>query len=221
VNPSPCKPTLLNHSHMLALRYRILIAAGYVALGGFLLSAFYFSPWWRPSWIHFCILLVWAVAGIAFDPFRFLSLLSPCPVGRLGRLVQRWPILVLSILILLPLVAWAARFWWFFPWLPWWSVAPYWATRELVVGSLFAVCVRLIWPTLTLGRQLCVLLALLLTGHVVLLLTYAGISGTPEYLQDGTTQDCFLMQLWFKLLVGVLAFVGLEVWTRKRVRRDG
>lgn len=205
---------------MLALEYRILIAVSYVTLGGFLLAKFEFSPWWHRSWIHFGILLAWAVAGIALDPFRFSSPLSPRPVGRVGRLVQRWPILVLSTLILLPFVAWATRFGWFFPWLPWWSVAPYWATRELIVGSLFAVCVRLIWPTLRLGRQLCILLALLLISHVALLLTYAAISGTPEYLQDGETQDCFLMQLWFKLLIGVLVFVGLEIWTRKRVRRD-
>lgn len=205
---------------MLALKYRMLTAVGYVALGGFLLSEFYFSPWWSASWINFCVLIAWAMAGIVFDPLRFLSPLSPRPIGRLGLLVRRWPILVLSVLIFLPLVAWAARFWWFFPWLPWWSVAPYWATRELVVGSLFAVCVRFIWPTHTLGRQFCILLALLLTSHVVLLLTYAGISGTPEYLQDGVTQDCFRRQLWFKLFVGVFAFVALEVLGRKRVKHD-
>jgi hypothetical protein len=202
---------------MLALQYRVLIAAGYLGLGGFLLSAFDFSPWWRPSWIHFGILLGWAAAGIAFDPFRFVSYPSPLPAGRVGRLVQQWSVLVLSVLILLPLIAWATRIWWFFPWLPWRSEAPYWATRELVVTPLFVICVRLIWPTLTLGRQLCILLALLLTNHVVLLLTYAGISGTPEYLEDGVTQDWFLLQLWFKLLVGSSGFSGLEIWVRRRV----
>jgi len=206
---------------MLALQYRILIAIGYAGLGAFLLMAFYFSPWWRSSWIHFAVLLGWAAAGIAFDPFRFASATATRSVGRVGRCIQRWPLLVLSILTLSPVIAWATRFWWFFPWLPWWSVAPYWATRELVLASLFAVSVRFIWPILTLGRQLCVLLCLLLLNHVVLLLTYAGISGTPEYLQDGETQDCFLMQLWFKFIVGILAFVGLEIWTRKRMRRDG
>jgi hypothetical protein len=84
---------------------------------------------------------------------------------------------------------------------------------------LFAISVRVIWPKLTLGRQLCILLALLLTNHVVLLLTYAGISGAPEYLQDGVTQNCLLMQLWFKLLVGILGFSGLEIWVRNRVGR--
>lgn len=206
---------------MLAPECRILIAVGYLVLGGFLLSAFYFSPWELQSWIRFCVLLGWAAAGIVFDPFRFISSPSPCPAGRVGRLVQRWPVLILSVILLLPLVAWAARFWWFFPWLPWWSLAPYWATRELVVAILFAVCVRLTWQTLTLGRQLCILLALLLVNHVVLLLAYAGISGTPEYLQNGVTQDCFLMQLWFKLLVGIAGFSGLQLRDRRRVGRCG
>ena len=204
---------------MLALPYRILIAVGYAVLGGFLLMWFEFTPWYPACWIYFCILLGWALAGIRFDPFRFGSPFVPRPAGRLGQILQRWPVLVLALLLLLPFIAWATRFWLFLS-MPSWNEAPYWASRELLLASSFAVCVRLIWPSLAPGRQLCLLLALLLTSHVFLILTYAGISGTPEYLQDGETQDCLLNLFRFKLAVGILAFVGQEIWDRKRVRWD-
>jgi hypothetical protein len=112
-------------------------------------------------------------------------------------------------------LAGVADFGWFWPWLPWWSLAPYWIVRELVLSTLFVIIVRVVWSTLTTGRQVCVLLAFLLTSHLVLLLTYAAISGGPGYLGDGATQDWFLMQLWFKVLVGILVFCGIELWSRR------
>jgi hypothetical protein len=208
---------------MLAIKYRVSIAVAYVGLGVFLLKFAYFTPWYPMCWIWFGGLLGWAVAGIAFDPFRFFTarLAPSAPPSAVTRVVRRWPVFFFSLLLISPLMAWVTHFWWFFPWLPWWSLSPYWIGRELLLATLFVVLVRLVWSTLTTGRQLCILLAFLLASHLALLLTYAGISGGPDYLRDGVTQDCFLMQLWFKTLVGILVFFTLEIWSRRRDVQQG
>ena len=210
---------------MLALPYRILIAVLYGFAGVVLMGVvpFWFTPWEWQSWSHLGVVIAWVVMGVALDPFRFASLrrTSPLAASWFGRFVHKWPLLVLSVLMLAPIIAWTCRFGWFFPWLPWWSLAPYWIARELILAGAFAIIVPIIWPALSFGRLLALLIGLLLLNHVVLLLTYAGMSGTREYLQDGTTQDCFLVQLWFKLAVGIAVFFGSHFWSRKRATKAG
>jgi len=203
---------------MLAAEHRVLIALGYAGLGAFLLRFAYFTPWYPFCWIWYACLFGWAASGIAFDPFRFIPVrpASSIEPSAVARILRRWPVLFLSLLVISPLIAWATHFWWFFPRLPWWSLAPYWIVREIVIGVLFVVLVRIVWSILSLGRQFCILLAFLLTSHLVLLLTYAGIAGGPGYLRGGETQDCFLMQLWFKMMVGLLVFIAMEIWSRRR-----
>ena len=209
--------TIEQSPHRLALPYRIVIAVGYAGVGGFLFREFAFSPWYPAAWVFFCIVVGWAALGVCIDPFRFGSPVVPRPAGRNGRFIQRWPILVLAALLLLPAIAWSTGCGWFFPWYPWGSLAPYWIVREVLLSGSFAVCVRLIWSTFTPGRQLCLLLGFLLSSHVGLLLTYAAMSGTSEYLQDGATADSFLKQLWFKTAVGISIFIGLEIRSRRRL----
>ena len=47
---------------MLATKYSVLIALGYVGLGAFLLKFAYFTPWYLFCWIWYASLLVWATA---------------------------------------------------------------------------------------------------------------------------------------------------------------
>jgi integral membrane sensor domain MASE1 len=89
-----------------------------------------------------------------------------------------------------------------------------------VLAGSFAMLVRLVWSTLNFGRQFFILLVFLLANHLVMLFAYAGISGGPNYLGDGETQDCFLMQLWFKILVGLSVFTAMEMCSRRR-RKSG
>src|SRR5258706_4974010 len=84
---------------------RIASAIAYFGIGAVLLSAFYFSPWWIASWVYLAILLGWAAVGVRIDPLGFIRS-SAVAVGRVGRVLQRWPILALSMLMLSPLIAW-------------------------------------------------------------------------------------------------------------------
>ena len=183
----------------------LLLRFGYLFAGIALLSRFYFTPWWSGSWWHFGLLLGWALAGVWVDPFRF-HFNAQKPTNRLAPLVQRRSFLIVSLLLLLPFIAWAADWYWYFPWLPWWTLAVYWAPRDLLLCAIFVFWIRITFDRISLGRQLCLLFTLLLISHLMLILAYAGISGTPEYLQDGETQNCFLHQLWFKLTAGTVIF---------------
>ncbi len=208
---------------MSATAQRILFASVYSLVGLVPLTVipFYFSPWWTFSWIYFAIVLVWIAAGVAFDPYRFFSDATPAPLlsSRLGRLIQRWRLLVLALLLLLPFIAYDARFWHFFPWWgPWYELAHYWVPREVIVTGLFAIVIPIVWPSLTFGRRLTLLLGFLFISHIVLLLAYAVIYPSPDYLEDGYTQDYFVSQLRFKIIAGILLFVVLQYWARKRVR---
>ena len=202
------------------LGVRLAVAVAYLAVGAFLTSVipFYFSPWWLFSWIHFGVLVVWAALGVKFDPFRFGAPLSAKTSG-VGRMVRRYSLVILTLLLLVPLILWVAGLYWFLPWLPWRQLAYLWILRETVVATLFAVVVPMIWPAKSFGRQLAILILVLLFSHLSLLLTYAAISGGPDYLRDGETQNCFLEQLQFKLAAGTFAFVGLRLGARVFGRR--
>src|SRR5258708_2214205 len=210
---------------MSVIALRIIFASVYSLVGLVPLTVipFYFSPWWTLSWMYFAIVLAWIVAGVAFDPYSFFFDAAPFPLlsSRLGRLIQQWRLLVLALLLLLPFIAYDARFWNFFPWWgPWYELARYWVPREAIVAGLFAIVIPIVWASLTFGRRLTLLLGFLFVSHMMLLLAYAVIYPSPDYLQDGYTQDYFVSQLRFKIIAGVILFVALQYWARKRARHD-
>jgi hypothetical protein len=195
--------------------YRVLLACAFGALGIFPITFFYFAPWWWGSWVVFGMALGWCGIGLVINPFRFFEG-SPTPLKntKLARIVQKFPLLCFFLTMFSPPIAWALRIWWFFPWLPWWSLAPYWMARETLIVTVFSLFVSVIASQLSFGRRLLCLIGLLVSNHVVVISTYAAISGwNPDYLGDGETQDCFRMQLWFKLCLGILSFFGLQICT--------
>jgi hypothetical protein len=199
-------------------RVGLAIVYSLIGLIPLTLIPFYFSPWWPFSWIYFAIVLVWVAAGIIVDPYRlFPDTPSPLSTSLIAGMVRRWPVLALALLLLLPFIAYNCKVWSFFPWWgPWDQLARYWVPRELVVSSLFVIVISILWARLTFGRRLALLFGFLFSSHVMLLLTYAVIYPSPDYLQDGYTQDYFVSQLRFKIIFGVLLFLALHWWTEKK-----
>lgn len=196
--------------------------AGYSLLGLFLLLVFppFFSPWHLGSYIYWVVLMAWANGGIFWNPLGTKT--SPdMERSRSPTIRQRLLFLGIALLILTPFILWVAKLWWFFPWLPWWSMAYRWVVREVILSGLMAIAILAICPQWPGSRQVLLLIALSALSHLSLMMTYAAISGGPDYLQDGVTQDCFALQFRFKIVIGICALLSFRSrkWIRSRLNR--